>query len=296
MRFSFTQSSISKYSHNIISSFSPNLNINVEKSRFSNILKSPISLSQLELNKQVISETKVVKSGTLSIISCQFLKCQGTRGGSVSAESVSTIIYSSNFESNNAETGGAISAFRCDRIDIDQSKFHLNTAKYTGALYLDSATEKNDAFVRSTNFTDNTAVQWTAAMRLDRNGGTLANLVFSNNSALACGAFFDFSYPPCVRNVNECLFVKNRAMSRGGAYCCFHVKQEVNFNKCTFISNMYEGKPNSISIDSVDIVVNLNSCSFTGSEANEIVIRFGGSTVNKRDTVFNQKDYKTIYN
>ena len=155
-------SSFNKFTNHIISNFGAKSNINVDRVLFSNILKAPISISNIDLESKTYHETQKANDVMLLVSSATFTKCNGYTGGGIDANGTSLIIRNSIFDENKAEVGGAISALFCSKITLDGNRFSSNTAQYTGALNLDSNVEKGDSNVRNSNLTGNTCLLYTS--------------------------------------------------------------------------------------------------------------------------------------
>ena len=253
--------------------------LSISRSNFHKTLSSAIYIDSIQLSDLQISETKTINEQEIEIDSCVFTFCNGTNGACISSKESSISIISSIFKYNTAKSGGAISCINTSSIRIEQSSFCFNSAEYTGAVNLDSAKEVSDANIKYNNISHNRANQWTGAMRVDRNGGNLNYLIFTNNSATFCGCFFDFTWLPSIRSLDHCLFNENSAIYKGGAYCCFHVKHESRFSNCIFSRNACEYAADSISIETVDIKISLSGCFFSGSKEEEITMNIDGSLV-----------------
>ena len=287
--FDLSKSSFKQISGNVLRFINSNRAVKVTASNFQKTLSSAIVVDSMDVTNSFVKNesARVLNGQSYKIEDCVFIRCNGTKGGAISSTDSSFSIKNSYFVFNKAEVGGAISCINSSGISIENSLFAFNSAEYTGATNIGSKDESNSAYIKYVNLTGNRASKWVGAMRVDRDGGSISNCVFSNNSAFACGGFFDFSCQPCERYVASCLFERNNASIKGGAYCCFHIKQRVSFDDCVFSMNMCDNSADSIAIESVDIKVTLNGCCFSSRKEEEISTKFNQSELEENNVHFN---------
>ena len=128
------------------------------------------------------------------------------------------------------------------------------------------------------NVSMNEASMWTGGLRIDRAGGLLKNFVFSDNKALVCGGFFDYTWFPQNRTCSFCIWRNNSAITRGGGVTHFHIRQVSTYINCIFIGNHCEKHPNSISVQSYETHITLSQCWFSGEKDKEIGMNFEGQS------------------
>ncbi|KAH0794859.1 chlamydia polymorphic membrane protein [Histomonas meleagridis] len=218
--------------------------------------------------------------GNVVIYGCSFTGCTTTgKGGGIFTDGCNIVnITNSIFQNNSARFGGGAYHTQTDQIFLTRITVIDNQAEFIGGLMLDG-TEKTNflSHVKYTNITHNKAIEWCGGIRCDHGGGIFENSVIDSNEAKTSAGFFDFAWKPSKRTLKFSIFSNNIADHRSGGFCAFHVIHESSFSYCEFFGNNCKNDPNSIYIESVDSVVSLENCFFQGEKNEEIGIRFDSS-------------------
>lgn len=263
----------------------------IKESVFASLLDSAVLYNKYSVDFSHILANKVYNStvscynSELSFFKCTFSGCKGQSGGAVSVFYAKLSISECFFDKNIAFSAGAVYSINSSHANINYSTFLNNGADYTGAIFVDFLEEGNKFHGFASNVSNNKASKWTGAMRVDRDGGKIEFFCFANNSASFCGCFFDFSYPPSHREIQKCIFTENRAESRGGAICAFHVRQSSQYENVVFFHNY----PNSIAIESVEQRIFIDKCYFVDSKKDAIFDRFNESNIIDETAKYNAK-------
>jgi hypothetical protein len=263
-----------------------------QKVEFVRLLKPSVVLeSELKAFTSILYSGKRLRiiQGALKVSECLFEKCSSEMGGAALVDHCLFVNISDCVVKRNRATFGGGMHLSCINYSFfTRLSFVDNRAEYIGGVYLDGVIESPSPFATITfvNFTNCRAVAWTGGLRLDHGGGPMRDCAYGHNAAGTCGALFDFAWKPSTRNLTHVLFVNNTAEARAGAYCAFHIIHQSQFTECVFVRNACTKVANSIYVESVDSVVRVAACLFSGSEADEIGIRFDGSVVVRVDCKF----------
>lgn len=260
---------------------------------FRKSLRSAVVLSEeydTENISGVFRENTRVSFKNMIISNCVFHSCSSSYGGGLYGDWVNTTLTDCVFYNNGAHIGGAVHILHSDYIFMQRILMIGNVADYCGAGEVDVMNEANDTHIELVNVTGNSANKWTGGLRVDHGGGVLKECVFSENSAAVCGGFFDYAWDAVLRSVSFCMFLNNTSTDRGGAFTGFHLLHHSYFEFSFFIENRCEKAVNSISIESFGASVSVYNCIFTGSEDDEVGVRWkDGSTKQIRESHFNEQ-------
>jgi hypothetical protein len=251
---------------------------------FQSFLSTPIIYSgggikeNVNFTSEIINEHIQRDWRNVTIANCRFTKCHGDKGGGFFGWYSNVTIFDSVFEENTARIGGGAHILNSDFIHISRLLVARNRAEYDGGLCTDTEFEGNFSDVDTINITFNRAEKWTGGFRMDHAGGNLTRCYFEGNSAVVCGAFFDFTWSPSERNIRYCVFKNNTSISRGGAYTAFHILQIAHFADDIFLHNFCNLSAYSISVESIDEVVTVTRCVFDGPQDREVAMRFPGES------------------
>jgi hypothetical protein len=210
----------------------------------------------------------------LSTLKCQFTKCHSDVGGAIDANLINTTLIDTVFNANHARVGGAVRILRSRYLYMLRVLVFNNSAQYDGGFALDTEFEGNFSVVERVNITLNSAAKWTGGMRLDHAGGIMKDSWFDGNTATVCGGFFDFTWEPTRRDTTHCVFKNNSAVSRGGAYCAFHILHRSDFRRCMFVQNYCKLSAYSISVESIGSDCGVWDCYFDGKRDQQVRMRF----------------------
>lgn len=271
----------SKFSRitNSILQCTPYQKATIYRSSFDRILGSTLKfdLSIKQINNNFNYQINSTETDDIHLEECTFTNLNANRGAAIYGKCQNFNITKSLFINCHAEVGGAVLINEATFLHLESDQFYNNSAKYSGAIHIDSREELDRSNVVQVNATKNHAELWTAAMRIDRAGGPLSVSYFSDNSAYVCGAFFDFAFKTATRQCNHVVFYNNSATTRGGAFTCFHIMHRSKFDSCFFVKNYCKEQAYSISLESVYQKVEIFNCKFDGSQPQQVSIRYGES-------------------
>lgn len=270
----------------------PTISLSLSSSSFCHFLASAINVDRGEkmCHAEDQNGTRLLLThscGNVTVARCSFRHCNASNGGGIYSNNCNVYISDSVFYSNQAEIGGGAHILRCHEFNLTRVLVYNNTASYDGGLVIDIDHKKGYFHIQEANFTKNQAKLWTGALRVDRSGGTTKDCYFDTNSALVCGGYFDFSWNPAVRTLNNCVFKNNTSVARGGAYTAYHIQHRSQFDACWFCFNYCSRDAYSISIENVDSECNVTNCMFSEAENYEIRMKIGESEVSIENCKFN---------
>ena len=259
----------------------------IKESKFTYILNSVLNFESYQKEeKKTISNQQIYTDTQVFIQNCIFLNCISEKGAAVCGTMINFTVSDSKFLNNYAKVGGCILLNKTIFVSYERILFFNNSAEYSATSHTDSQHEANTSYLNLVNISNNFASKWTGGLRIDRAGGIMKNSIFSNNKALVCGGFFDFSWKTSHRTVLYCSFFNNSAKSRGGAYTCSHIMQKTNFTQCLFYHNFCELNAHSISLETIDQIINIFECYFDGIKEKQVSMRYGKSILNIENCIF----------
>lgn len=209
----------------------------------------------------------LINNNNINITQCIFKYCISYHSsGCFNIQKSRSSVQYNIFSSNRGKFGGAFHSLQMKRFELNQNLFYHNAADYFGAAYIDTISTNLQS--SQNNFTHNHGRKWVGALELyssKSKTSILKYLIFDQNSAKHCAAYFDLSTPPNFKNIEIALFINNSAQRRGGAITDFPYCIQANYSKCIFIGNQCN-EGNCIYVETRKAIIMLFDCFFDCSK------------------------------
>jgi hypothetical protein len=222
---------------------------------FSSHLSSSVSVADLWpfadrasyrsiMNKWHIDRTRI----PIDIFDCCFAKCRFGSGGAVRVSYCDLLVSNCRFFECHAKNGGALSTESVSNITVESSLFLLNFAQRFGAVHFDGCNETDSCFVKSSNFSHNSADEFISAVRIQHNGGTFESCVFEGNQAGDYGPLWDYSHQPGFRTLRRLVFVNNSSVRKCPGFTIYHLHFDGLMEFSQFFENRNQDRSKGVAI------------------------------------------------
>jgi hypothetical protein len=214
----------------------------------------------------------------VSLIRCVAENCRALsdHGGAIWTVGCPVAVSGCAFRNNSARFSGSVEFRDSPAVCVNDTAIAQGRAERFGAGQVDGHSAADRAELLRCNVTGNRADRWIGGLRLQHNGGGVAQCRFQRNSAEAYGALWDYGHSPALRRIELSAFVNNTAREEGAAFTAYHVVYSGAVERCAFWGNRNGSGRGGRSVYLYAYAARLlvRECAFEGSAQEELAVQF----------------------